>query len=194
MSDTVLWERFAGGCETSFARLYERHAASLYRYGTKLTPHPDQVEDGIHDLFVELWERREHLKTPTTVLFYLLKALKHKIIHQHKERNRSWDVMVRAPTVSPSQEAQLIEAEGSEELQHKLASAVKTLSKRQQELVFLAFYEEMSHAEIAEVMEISYQAVSNLMYRTMKALRQAVAPSRPLERKAFYLLLLLAFS
>ena len=192
MADTVLWERFVGGCETSFAQLYERHAASLYRYGTKLTPHPDQVEDGIHDLFVELWERREHLKTPTTVLFYLLKALKHKIIHQHKERNRSWDVTVSA--VSPSQEARLIEAEWSAELRHKLASAVKTLSKRQQELVFLAFYEEMSHAEIAEVMEISYQAVSNLMYRTMKALRQAVALPHPLKRKVFYLLLLLAFS
>ena len=189
MPDTVLWERFVGGCETSFARLYERHAASLYRYGTKLTPHADQVEDGIHDLFVELWERREHLNTPATVLFYLLKALKHKIIQRCKENNRSW-TMTESIAI-PSQETRLIEAEWSEELRHKLASAMKTLSKRQQELVFLAFYEEMSHAEIAEVMEISYQAVSNLMYRTMKALRQAVASPRPLRRKVLYLLLLL---
>ena len=193
--DTLLWQKFREGCHTSFSLLYHRHAAALYQYGTKLTACPEEVEDSIHDLFVELWERKGHLRIPSSVVFYLFKALKHKILQIRRK-----DAQVkRLPTEALSASAQvevLNEDEGYQEMRRTLARAIEKLSPRQQEVVFLIFYEGMSHQEIAQIMNISYQGVSNLVYRTMKTLRRQVSPTTPLGKQkiASFILLLLACS
>ena len=194
-NDTLLWSKFREGCPTAFALLYKQHAASLYQYGLKLAACSEVVEDCIHDLFVELWERKAHLRTPASVIFYLLKALKHKIIQANRERGKTKHLSVESPC-SPSPADVLIEDEQEQELRWALAWAIDRLSPRQQEVVFLLFYEGMSHSEIAQIMNISYQGVSNLVYRTMKTLRQQVAPASPVSNQkiASLILLLLACS
>ena len=193
--DTLLWSKFREGCSASYALLYDRHAASLYQYGLTLTGCPEAVEDCIHDLFVELWERKTHLRAPASVIFYLLKALKHKVLQLHRKQ-ATVKRLPAEPLHCPSPADLLIDNEQEQELRRTLTGAIERLSPRQQEVVFLLFYEGMTHAEIAQIMNISYQGVSNLVCRTMKTLRQQVAPSPPVSTSqiASLVLLLLACS
>ena len=169
--------------------------AALYQYGTKLTACPEEVEDSIHDLFVELWERKAHLRIPSSIAFYLLKALKHKILQIRRKDAK----VKRLPTeaLPASVQAEILsEDEEYQAMRRTLACAIEKLSPRQQEVVFLLFYEGMSHREIAQIMNISYQGVSNLVYRTMKTLRQQISPTVPMGKQeiASFILLLLACS
>ena len=187
--DALLWQKFRGGCHASFSLLYHRHAAALYQYGTKLTACPEEVEDSIHDLFVELWEHKEHLRSPSSVIFYLLKALKHKIIQIRRKQDNVKRLPVEALTSAPAEV--LSENEGYQEMRRTLARAIEKLSPRQQEVVFLLFYEGMSHQEVAQIMDISYQGVANLVCRTMKALRQQVSSKVSLGKQEIASIILL---
>ena len=45
------------------------------------------------------------------------------------------------------------------------------LSKRQQEVIYLKFYQHLDHAQIAELMNISRQSVYNLLHESILKLR-----------------------
>ena len=71
-----------------------------------------------------------------------------------------------------SVEQQIIEVETNQELLQQLNRQLAELPKRQQEIIYLKFYENLDNESIAQVMSISRQAVANLLYRTLKELKE----------------------
>jgi RNA polymerase sigma factor (sigma-70 family) len=57
---------------------------------------------------------------------------------------------------------------------NKIKAAVADLSRRQQEIVYLRFFQNLSYEEISDVMDINYQVARNLLYQSIKALRQTL--------------------
>src|SRR5882672_10780272 len=82
--EVLLWLQFKGGDREAFATLYQKHSIPLIAYGMKLCPDLDLLKDQIQELFVELWHSREGLSPTDSVKFYLLKALRYKLIRQGK--------------------------------------------------------------------------------------------------------------
>ncbi|MGA0558819.1 RNA polymerase sigma factor [Larkinella sp. VNQ87] len=75
--DTQLWLAFQQGDEEAYTRLYRTHIRSLYRYGMSLVPASKAfVLNCIHDVFTEIWVKRDRLTQPNNVRYYLLKVLK----------------------------------------------------------------------------------------------------------------------
>ena len=66
----------------------------------------------------------------------------------------------------------LVGLDESTELASKIARFFSFLTKRQQEVLFLRYYENLSNDEIAEVMGISKQSVSNLLLKSINVLRE----------------------
>ncbi len=171
-----MWEDFRAGSEAAFARIYREHARVLLTYGKKIAHTHRLAEDSLHDLFVELWERRQHLGTTDSIRLYLLKALKHKILRASARQNRL--SLAGTPgedyhfSFSFSFESELISSQLSAEQEERLKASVAGLSQNQREIIFLRFYSDLSYDQIAEVMDINYQSVKNLMFRAMRALRE----------------------
>lgn len=80
LPDPALWQAFKQGDRVAFERIYEQHIQPLINYGYKITTDRNLIQDCIQDLFVELWESRERLTNTDSVRFYLLKALRNKLI------------------------------------------------------------------------------------------------------------------
>lgn len=66
-------DAFRTGDRMAFARLYKDNIHHLIRYGYKITSNRNLIQDCTQDLFVELWENREHLGDIRSLRFYLLK-------------------------------------------------------------------------------------------------------------------------
>lgn len=64
----------------------------------------------------------------------------------------------------------------SKEVQHeslkKLKVNIEKLTKRQREVIYLRFYQELDYDAIAEIMEINYHSVVNLIYESLRMLRK----------------------
>lgn len=59
----VLWQTFREGDSYAFEQLLELYYPLLLNYGNRLSKDREFVKDCLHDLFVELWNRKENLTT-----------------------------------------------------------------------------------------------------------------------------------
>jgi RNA polymerase sigma factor (sigma-70 family) len=177
MKDDEVWAQFKNGSEKAFALIYQQHARLLYAYGMKLVKDKDLVEDCIHDLFMDLWRRKEFLSDTDAIRLYLLKGLKRKILRVLSKNKKTWDNVCSISEDYNSQvvfshETRLISEQLSAEQQEKLKQGINKLSDNQREIIFLRFYARLSYEEIAGMLAINYQSVKNLMFRSMKSLRK----------------------
>ncbi len=81
--DLENWEGLLGGNHVAFAKYYEGYFKIFYNYGGD----PAQVEDSIHNLFVDLWRSRSNLSKTTSVKLYLFGSLRRRLA---KDNNSSY--------------------------------------------------------------------------------------------------------
>ena len=172
------WLQFKEGDRNAFAAVYRQHIVSLIAYGLRLCPDRHILKDQIQELFVELWHSRKNLSPAGSVKFYLFKALRYKLIRLEKNRVRQ-DHTTRVAMYSDnlfedSVERSIIEREMHASQVASLREAIKTLSLRQQEVIQLRYYQGFTHQQIAELMDLNYQSVSNLLHRALLRLKDIV--------------------
>ncbi len=174
MDVSILWESFVSrGDRPSFEALFNRCYKGMYQYGYKLAPDPQLIDDCIQDLFFELWTGRENLPKVDSVKGYLFRSLRYKLLRETRKEARQevfnesqhdqWEI---------SHESLLINQERDQSLKKQLEHFIRQLPPRQQEAIALRFTNQMSYEEISSVMSISYQAVVNLIYKSLKYLRE----------------------
>jgi RNA polymerase sigma factor (sigma-70 family) len=177
-----LWLAFTKGNRAALNSIFDNNIRTLYSYGNGITKDRDLVADCIQDIFVELWSKRENLANDVKhVKFYLIKALRRKILRRLSDEER----FLREETLSEgyiaktecSAEVSLIEYETSEGQAKDIQNAISTLSIRQQEAVHLKFFENMSYENIASVMDIDVKAAYNLVSKSILLLRKTLTKS-----------------
>ncbi len=180
---TALWLLFKTGNKEAFSKLYQFHIKSLIAYGAKLCDDEELLKDNIQDLFIELWNSRENLADVDCVKFYLFKALRYKLIRSEKVRQSQYifsknfsESANTYNTFEQSVESEMIEKELLDSQISSLQKAIKSLTKRQQEAIQLRFYQGFTNDQIAELMGMNYQSVSNLMYTALCRIKKNLKP------------------
>ena len=169
-----LWHRFRAGDQQAFGEIAAMHYRSLYNYGLRLTKDSDLIWDTIQDLFLELWDRRTFVNDALFVKTYLLKAFRYKLLKSlqvNRLVSTGNENTLSEILFDSSAEQQIIEDEGQREQLQQLQRLIATLSKRQQEILYLRFYQNLENHEIAQIMGMERQSIANLIYRTFKELR-----------------------
>lgn len=170
-SDAPLWEEFKVGSKEAFDEIYEKFFQPLCSYGDKICPDKSLVEDVIQDVFIHLWTKKENLGSTSTIKFYLFLCLKRRLLRvlsQEKKRPHTisdvyrFDLTLKVSPDVPSE---------AEEMQVRLADALKQLTNRQKEVIYLKFYNNLSFQEVASIMGIEVRSVYNLIARTIDILR-----------------------
>ncbi len=173
MEDIILWRTFLKGDRASFEALFNRCYKSLFQYGHKLIHDRQMVDDCIQDLFFELWTGKEGLAEVDSVKGYLFRALRYKLYRAIRKDSR-YDTLDEAAHEywETSRESLMIAEERDDALRKRLYHFLDQLSPRQREAIELRFNNQMSYEEISHVMSISYQAAVNLIYKSIKYLRE----------------------
>jgi len=174
-----LWEAFQLGDEEAYTQLYRLHVKAMYRYGMSLVSVSEAfVFDCIHDVFTEIWFKRNKLSVPDNVRYYLLKSLKVRILHlltrkerSHQTLNEDFDDFL----IEPSAEEIFTQKEEASTRQEMITKLVSQLSHRQQEAIRLRFAENMNYEQIAEIMLVNRQSAQNIVFRAVEKLRTWLA-------------------
>lgn len=186
--DRDIWADFRRGNKAAFEQLLLRYYRPMFDYGIRFQHDPEQLRDDLHDLMVSLWERREHLRHTDHLKFYLFKALRHQIFKGKQRPLIDVDRLTDAG-MPPEEEPQLtfVEEEAIQRQSHQIHHTLHKLTRRQQEVLHLKFFEELPNEQIAEIMGISRAATANLLYTALSAFKV-------LWRTEYYLILLFLFS
>ena len=174
MNDIALWEALKQGEKQALEKIYREHVKALLLYGKKFSADEQLIEDNIQDLFIELWKNKANLGNTDSIRRYLLVSLRRKIIRnisrtkKYISNNEPEEYQFQADFAI---EDQIIQGELSSEQSTKLKASISKLSQRQQEALYLKYYSEMDYKDIAEIMDINYQSVRNLVFNALKSLR-----------------------
>jgi len=171
-SESQCWKAFLHGNHHAFEQLFKHNYNALYHYALRFHHHEHLAKECVQQLFCQLWLSRERLSAVENVKAYLFKALRTYLNREsvHLQRMTVLDNHRQPITFSP--EDIIVEDESDTYRQKIVADTLNVLPQRQREVIYLKYYENMNYPEIADVLQINYQSVVNLVFRAIKRLRQ----------------------
>jgi RNA polymerase sigma factor (sigma-70 family) len=171
------WISFKAGNWDAYVKLYNAHFKILNNYGYRFTSETDLIEDAVHDLFVGLWTKRSGLTNPVSVKNYLYKSLRHLLLRKLEKQKRFVSVGEDADYpfhFEASSDTVFIENETEQILRSKIKTVIQTLPSRQQEIIYLRFYEGLDYEEIADIMALNKTSAYKLLYKAIGRLQENV--------------------
>lgn len=170
--DASLWRLLKEGDKGAFEALYRKYIEDLLHYGVRMGMEEDALKDLVQDLFIEIWKSRERIKEMDNVKFYLFKALRYKIIKYQHRSHTAEPLTSDWMGAEESVEHRILDAEQAGMTVQYLQRAIARLPKRQQEIIHLRFFQGFSNQDIASLMNLQYQSATNLIHRSLKAMKQ----------------------
>jgi RNA polymerase sigma factor (sigma-70 family) len=174
MSDAEIWEKLTEDNENAFSLLFKRYYPVMMNYGRSITRHHYMVSDCIQEVFTDLWMYRNSVVMPESVKAYLLSSLRKRIARK-LERDRVFSNSTGIEDIEFSVTFtildQTIQDEELTQQTRYLNSLLNQLPPRQQEALYLRYYQQLSIEEIASTMQINYQSAANLIHRSISQLR-----------------------
>ena len=182
------WRQSIEGDSHAFQLIHRALFGGLYNYALKLLQDGELAGDVVQELFVKVWEKRNTIGHLQKVKPYFFTALRRQILNQLRNlhlRELRISGMPR-PDIDFSPEEIVVRNEEYHSLQNKIAELLNELPKRQKEVIYLHYFEEMDYTQIAAVMGIHYQSVLNLTQKALQKLRSANLLSLLLSLSALY--------
>ena len=174
VSENILWMSFKNGDDRSFELIYRKYADALFRYGIQFTSNESLVKDAIHDVYVKLYNDRQHLKTEVNIKFYLFTCLKNHLYNLLKRELFFDKVDIEEyEYLDPGADEQVTLTLNQSELQETVRKVLGMLTDRQREIIYYRYIEELSIEEIAVLMDMNYQSVQNSIQRSIKKIRES---------------------
>ena len=174
--DQTLWQLYREGDKQALGHLVERYYRALKHYGLKFMVDESVVEDCLQELFLQLWQNRAQINDTISVKHYLFKALRNQVLQYLRSQKRvpiqelDWDTSVAEEADS---ETLLIRQESLVQRTTALQAQLASLPAREREALYLRYYGDLSIPEIAEVMNVNRQSVSNFIQKAIAKLRKS---------------------
>jgi RNA polymerase sigma factor (sigma-70 family) len=169
----ALAARLVAGDETALEAVYDRWSALVHTYALRALRDPHDAEEVTQQVFVGAWRSRHTLTpSPSALPAWLVGIARHKVADVRAARAR--DAARLAAVVSlPGVHDDALQAVDDEIAERLVVrQAVEDLPDPRRTIVFLAFWEDRSHAEIAEKVGLPLGTVKSHVRRGLMKLHQ----------------------
>lgn len=171
-SEKELLTQLQQGDHLAFEQLYSSHYAKVYSLILKYVHSPELSQDFTQEVFMKIWEKRQHLSHVESFKAYLLVTARNYTINMLKKiaatEAAQSEVLANYPQQKNIVEDDLV----TEEYILFLENVLNGLPERTRKIFRMCRDEGKSYEEAAAALGISGNAVKNHMVSSMKALRQ----------------------
>jgi RNA polymerase sigma-70 factor (ECF subfamily) len=183
-TDTALLDEAARGDERAVGTLYDRYGRVLYAVAYRIVRNATDAEDVVLDTFGRAWSdaarfdaRRGSVAAWLTVM---ARSRALDVVRSRARRERlTADAGRSEPGVAPgmgTSETRPDDETAARERERQVAAALATLSPPQRTAIELAFFEGLSHSEIAERLHEPLGTVKTRVRLGMQKLRETLRP------------------
>ena len=171
-SDESLMLEVARGDPAAFRQLVERHQEAVWRTAYRMVSDRQSAEDLAQEAFVRLFQAAGRYRPTAAFRTYLYRIVVRVCLdHRRKKRPQLEPDLAQVTESTPTVEQQAELGEQADLVQE----AVAGLPPKQRSAVVLRYYEGLSSAEIADVMDTTAKAVERLLARGRGALQERLA-------------------
>lgn len=168
--DAELMALVAQADARAFAWLMQRHLKRMVALAQRMLGQAQEADEVAQEAFLRLWKTAPSWDPDgTATLRTWLSRVVINLCTDRLRRRRSVPLEDAGEIVDPSDSAfdTMSHADRKESVRKMLAQ----LPERQRTVVLLSYYEDLSGAEIARVMQTSLRAVESLLVRARRALK-----------------------
>lgn len=183
VDDAVLVRRVESGDHDALRVLYDRYASVVFGMTFRLLGDRQAAEECTQDVFVSVWRTaRSYEPSRAKVSTWLLTIARNRAIDATRRR--------AARPVDPHEDVWSIDESpdtadvvGSADEASRIAAALAELPDAQREALSLAYFDGLSHTEIAERLQVPVGTVKGRIRLALDRLR-AIAPKYALDAEA----------
>lgn len=182
-TDEELISHLIRGDEFALKALYDRHGKNLYALALRITGDAASAEELLQDTFFQLWQKASQFDAARGSLAgWLLTMVRHRAIsHIRQKRNQpsSYSPIDDVSAKSPSGSV-VLEQEIARQL---ISAALARLPKAQREAVTLAYFDGLTHDEIAIRTGTALGTVKGRLRSGLTRMSLALSKKNPLSTK-----------
>jgi RNA polymerase sigma-70 factor (ECF subfamily) len=181
VSSEDLMTRIAKGDGDAFEILVDRHQASVLNLIYRFIGDRTQAKDLAQEVFIKVWQAAKTYRPEakfttwiyriaTNVCFNELKSARRRRWFQFRRSNEDNEGSIEETFSdgSPTAEDLLLERERS----RQISDALQSLPDNQRMALVLKRYDDLSYAEIAQIIGCSVSAVESLLVRAKRTLQE----------------------
>lgn len=162
-----------GDRERRFRALYTTHYQAMLAYAIRRTGPSDDAVDIVADVFTTAWRRLDQLPAAPQDRLWLYGVAQRVVAGRRRSarrlRNLTSRLHAEQAVAAPQQ------AGGRDPARDQLIAALDQLSRAEREALQLVLWEQLSHAEAAQVLGCSANAVAIRVHRAKARLRELLA-------------------
>jgi RNA polymerase sigma-70 factor (ECF subfamily) len=170
-ADEPLIGRVQAKDQTAMGAIFDRYAAMVYSVALRVLKDPGQAEDVMQEIFLQVWNRPDRFTQGRGSLGAWLAVI---------ARNRSIDLLRQRRPTEPCEDVVLESGTNlASEVERntmmtKVRGVLRNLPQEQQKSLELAFFQGLTHAEIAERTGDPLGTVKTRIRAGLAALRKGV--------------------
>ena len=175
--DQVAIERMARGDQSALGDLYDRHGRLIYSLALRVLRDQGDAEDVVQEVFLQAWREASRFDlTRGNVVAWLVMVTRSRAIDRLRRRQ------ARPQLAATSEPDTRVDAGPRADVQMEWQSraaevrrALETLPLLQRAAVELAFFDGLTHAEIAEQLEVPLGTVKTRVRQGLLKMRDCLA-------------------
>ena len=181
-ADQAALARVTRGERDALAELYDRHARPIYSLALRILRDTADAEDVVQDVFAQAWSQASrYARARGTVSAWLLMLARSRAIDRLRSKRSRPDlgagddgVVADVPDTGATPDRQLL----SDEQVSRVRIALSDLPGPQRVAVEMAYYEGLSHTEIADQLDEPLGTVKTRIRTAMNRLRESLMGAR----------------
>ena len=185
--DAELMLRFKAGDRGAFEALFDHHCASLVNFAYRFVRSREVAEELAQEVFLRVYDSAAGYRPKAKFTTWLYRIATNLCLNEvRRPRFRAAHESLDGPGPVDSDAGPIELADQSsvsadvvlqrQAISNALRRALDQLPERQRAAFILNKYEELSYAEVAEVMAVSEKAVKSLIHRAKEALAVSLQP------------------
>ena len=178
LADRAAFDRMASGNADALGEVYDRHGRLVYSLALRIVRDQSDAEDIVQEVFSQAWRQASRYDPSRgTVVGWLLTLARSRSIDRLRGRRSRPDPSVDQArlnaipdTAAPADDQVAWAGQAAQ-----IRAALEGLSLLQRMAIELAFYEGLTHAEIAERLELPLGTVKTRIRQGLLKLRDRLA-------------------
>lgn len=174
MQDLVLIHAYKEGDNSAFWKIYEYYVDDIYRYIARKVWDIETSEDLTSKVWIKILGSIESYEEQSGASFksWIYRIAHNSVIDYYRSKKENVDISeIPQPAISPDFGTMYDDTKKLQEVQGYL----KTLSDKEQEVVFLRVWDDMTYKEISEVLGISVDNCKQVYSRTLKKIQANIS-------------------
>ena len=156
----------------TFEELFRSFFPSLVLFAQKYVPDQDTAKDIVHNVFINLWEKRQQVDTDSPLKSYLFTSVHNRCLNYIRDQKKFDKDETRFQRLDSTEFSDGVDRLEEQELEQRIFDALQALPEKCREIFNMNRFEGLKYAEIAQKLGISVKTVETQMSKALKILRE----------------------